>query len=153
MFTPAFTSFKIVNDIIDLKKTDLPKENQCLKIVTTNNSISSRILDVFKIDELHCVFAVIDEESVNKINQFKVKSVFARTNKEGDLLSKVANKIKCEEIKGASNHMKIFLIKSDNNFYVVNSSANPKRSDYVENYTIDNNELLFKLIEACIKAA
>jgi len=144
------TTYKEVRDISDIKKIDLPNKNETLKILTSNNTNSIKILKIFDIIELSIVFAVIDKFAVDALKQIKIKTVIARAN-QNVLLSKIAETIKCEKLKKKKIHMKLYLIKTKDSKYVINSSANPKISDYTELYVIDNSTDLYNKLSKIIE--
>jgi phage-related protein len=109
---------------------------------TTNNTNSAKILHIFnEIDELYVSLAVINEFAVNILEKKQINKILGRKQNE-DFISQIINDMNCEKSKN-ENHTKFYLIKEKDNYYCIISSANPKKSDYIESYSIYNDEYLF----------
>lgn len=122
---------------------ELPEENCAFRILCSRNINAIEVLDAFKcIDEISCSFATLNEETVEKLNKLKVNYFFGRVNPidETRFFNPLADLVNAKSKHKITGHVKIFLIKSENKYYTVNTSANPKGSSQFECYTIYNSK-------------
>ena len=123
--------------------TKLPQQNEAFRILCNRNINAAEILNVFtSIDEISCSFATINKTGLDIINKFKVKNLFARIHpvNENEYFAPLFEQLIAEKKYKITGHLKIFLIKSNEEFYTVITSANPKTSSQFECYTIYNSE-------------
>jgi len=136
----------------------MPQTNSQLRIITKSviNSFDI-LLSVFensnKIEDLTIVSYRIGKKVVIELNELqkqnKIKNItILISGGMRRLMPDVYNAVKSFEsekfiIKEAESHAKITLIKSNNNFYVIEGSGNMNTNAKIEQYIIDNDILLY----------
>lgn len=150
-FVSKNIKFKSVLNPDEITISDLPMKDCCIKFACTKNTITTRLFKLFKIRQIHIMLAVIGDEGFEEIKKHKIIKLVARSD-DKELLSPKLNKLRIEVIK-KKNHVKLFLIETiDNNKYIITSSSNPKVSDKIECYSIDNSDSYFEYLKNTINS-
>jgi hypothetical protein len=137
--------------------TFLPIPNQQIRIVT-RKAINSfdfilSILHKVKIEKLIIAFYRIGKKVINELHELQKqdkigKIVFLINDSFPKLVPDAWNLLKSFEssvwiVKVENNHTKIILIKTDENYYVIEGSGNLSVNARIEQYLFENNKKSF----------
>jgi len=121
----------------------LPNKDSAFRILCNRNINAIEILNAFSsIDEISCSFATLNKKTVEELNRHNVNRLFGRIHpvNENEFRNPLYNDVNAQKKHKITGHVKLFLIKSENQFFTINTSANPKGSSQFECYTIYNSK-------------
>lgn len=140
----------------------LPKQNEAYKLMSIKGGFSSLgiILRVAKeeaIAEMYVSTFRIGKRHFDKLRELyengRLGSVYFLTSKTQENTDKatgydyfdyIKNHKKQWSIKAINNHSKVILMKTRNNFYVVETSSNLNENPQIEQFSFENDKELFE---------
>ncbi len=146
-------SFKLVRDIVEI-----PTKNQIHRIVTqrTINAFDF-VMAIVKDEEIQdltmCVYTVAkkiiqkieDLQELGKINNITIATSTAIPKLTPDIYKQLmildsSNKV---NIKLCQTHAKIMIIKTKDNYYIIEGSGNLTQNQKIEQYIFENNKKVY----------
>jgi len=167
--------FNIQKSKFDLKK-EMPKlpTNECYKFISVNGGYASisfimRVAQEKKIKELTATTLRVGEKEFKQLDYlYKQKRIEKCQFIIGSIMKENKNKYKhyyddfvsvCEknewEYKVYTNHSKIILMRTDEDYYVLETSSNLNENPKMEQFSFENSkelyEFYYNIIEEVIK--
>jgi hypothetical protein len=145
-FSDKSYEFFLVKKFYEIPR--LPSVSQFFYVLTKNNNSITDFLDLCQ-NVKYCVLfcSRINKKSYDKIKPF-LKNIYISDRVE-KLNPEIFNEIENKTV--LKNHSKIFLVKTDQDYFVFAGSGNASINARNENYLIFNDKDLFKNLESCLK--
>lgn len=141
---------------------ELPKKDECFKFLSVQGGFSSiafikLVSDIEKIEDLFVSSLVVGKKHIieldkmyknNKLNNcnFVVGTIFKQSNSKDygyfDIFKKICNKNNWN-YKQVNNHSKIILMKTKDNYYVLETSSNLNENPKIEQFSFENSKELY----------
>jgi hypothetical protein len=137
--------------------TELPKQNEVIRIITTRGvpfvAFIKWINDNEKIKNIYIATYSIGEKVINwitenignlgKINLLISKDIKSRHPNTYTRLQDISMDNYKISVKYKHSHVKIYLFKTENNYYIITGSGNANSEASIEQYQIENNKKIF----------
>lgn len=137
-----------IKDIISI-----PKKGKQSFILTNKRSNPFEILDKIKVDEILVFCSRINKKQFEEIKNLNIIGIGLSNRvleKDPELHQSIKNKT---VLKFENNHSKMTLIKSNENYIVIEGSGNPSINARNEFYIIHNSKQMYNLIKKSFEDA
>ena len=139
----------------------LPKYNEVFKLMSVRGGFSSlslimRVAEVEQITAMYCSTFRIGKKHFDRLKELhennRLGNCYFLTSKTQENTDKITGydyfdyiqkNLRAWKIKAINNHSKVILMKTKNNFYVVETSSNLNENPQIEQFSFENDEELF----------